>query len=56
MSCLCNPSVALRFKVESALCYDSYPGAIADGMAFAFLVLGEWALAVRPRESGAATP
>jgi len=44
----------LFLALAVCLHYGSYPGAIAAGLAFAFLVLGEWALAIRPRESGAA--
>lgn len=46
----------LFLALAVCLHYGSYPGAIAAGLAFAFLVLGEWALAVRPRASGAAAP
>lgn len=46
----------LYLALAVCLHYESYPGAIAAGVAFAFLVLGEWALAVRPHAHGEAAP
>jgi putative peptidoglycan lipid II flippase len=45
----------LYLALAVCLHYSSYPGTIAAGLAFSFLVLGEWVLTTRPRSSGLAT-
>lgn len=44
----------LFLALAVCLHYDSYPGAIAAGLAFAFLAVGEWALSVGSGEDGVA--
>lgn len=46
----------LFLALAVCLHYGSYPGAIAAGIAFSFLVLGEWAVAIQPRLSQARAP
>lgn len=46
----------LFLALAVCLHYKSYPGAIAAGIAFAFLVLGEWAVTFRSRSAHAHSP
>ena len=46
----------LFLALAVCLHYKSYPGAIAAGIAFVFLVLGEWAVTFRPRSAHANSP
>ncbi|GMU47951.1 MAG: hypothetical protein AMXMBFR31_01770 [Candidatus Desulfobacillus denitrificans] len=46
----------LFLALAVCLHYKSYPGAIAAGIAFVFLVLGEWAVTFRPRSVHANSP
>lgn len=46
----------LFLALAVCLHYKSYPGAIAAGIAFVFLVLGEWAVTFRPRSVQANPP
>lgn len=43
----------LYLALAVCLHYESYPGAIAAGLAFAILVLGEWVLTIRSQTNGA---
>ncbi|KAB2876195.1 MAG: hypothetical protein POELPBGB_04119 [Bacteroidia bacterium] len=46
----------LFLALAVCLHYKSHPGAIAAGIAFVFLVLGEWAVTFRPRSAHANSP